>query len=111
MNRLRSGLRRASFIICLAYAYGAILGVIGLVWEWMFQPVLPSWKWWQFLLAPLAIGLIALALEGVGQLIRKSFGTDNANAPKWKRNLGLLVIFVLMTALVLGPAFYRIAHQ
>jgi len=59
-------------------------------------------------LAPLGIGLVALALEGVGTLITRG---DDVRHPLWKRSARVLVVFLFLIAVVLGPALYNIGHQ
>ena len=69
---------------------------------------LPTWEWWKYLLAPLGIGLIALALERIGHQIARG---DDVKHPLWKRSMRMLVLFLVMTAFILGRAMYRIGHQ
>ena len=102
----RSGL----FIVGLIYLYGLVLGALGLGWQWMVHDKFPNWNWWQFLLAPFAIGTIAASLEKSGEYLVNGFSFYKKEQPKWKRKLGLFFLFLVMTALVLGPAFYQIRH-
>jgi len=91
----------------VAYAYGALLGLFALAWDWLVRDSLPNLQWWQWLLAPLGIGLAAMALEGIGTLITK--GDDIAH-PTWNRAIRVVALFVVLAALILIPTFYGIAN-
>lgn len=94
MTDLHSIARPILSIAVVAYVYGAILGAFAAVWEWLFREGLPSWEWWQYLLAPLGIGFVALALEGVGTLVMKG---DDVRQPLWKRSARVLVVFLILS--------------
>ena len=97
--------------VAVAYVYGVFLGAFALAWEWAFRDGLPKWTWWQYLLAPLGIGFLALMLEAFWTLVMKLIGPDRVTDPHWKRAGRMMVVFLLMTAFILGPGFYKIAHQ
>ena len=103
--------RRVGVFIAVAYVYGLFLGVFALAWESAFRDGLPKWTWWQYLLAPLGIGFLAVVLEAFWMLVSKVIGRDHVSDPLWKRAGRMMVIFLLMTAFILGPGFYKIAHQ
>jgi len=94
-------------VAVVAYIYGLILGLCALAWYWFSGEGLPDWKWWHYLLAPLGIGLAALALEGIGTLITKG---DDVKHPLWKRSARMLVLVLFGLIVVFGPALYKIAH-
>ena len=50
--------------IGILYAYGVFLGVIGVALNWFWDHGVPQLRWWQYLLAALAIGSMAFAVEG-----------------------------------------------
>ncbi len=90
--------------------YGVVLAVIALAWDLLtVTPIrLPEMEWWQYLLAPFGIGLVAFALEWVGTQLTKG---DDVAHPLWKRLPKLLVMFLFLIALILGPAIYKTFFQ
>ena len=103
--------RSVIVFVTVAYVYGLLLGVFALAWELAFRDGLPKWTWWQYLLAPLGIGVLALILEAFWTLVMKVIGPDHVTDPLWKRAGRMMAVFLLMTAFILGPGFYKIAHQ
>lgn len=95
-------------LFAVAYVYGVFLGVIALVLHGSVRGGLPRWELWQYLLVPLGGGLIALTLEAIGFFIANG---DDTRRPFWKRVPRLLVVFLFPSAVILGPVFYKIAHQ
>jgi hypothetical protein len=98
--------RRALAFAGVAYIYGIVLVAIALAWDLLTvsQHRLPELEWWQYLLAPLGIGLGAFALEWIGTQLTKG---DDVAHPLWKRVPRLLVMFLFLFALILGPVFYK----
>ncbi len=96
--------------IGLVYAYGAFLGVVGLVFSWLWDRGIPQLQWWQFLLAPFAIGLAAAALEGLGTFCASGF-TFGQTESKARLIVGKVAIIVLLLVLLLGIPMYKISHQ
>jgi len=94
-----------------AYGYGLVLGSFALAWDWLVRNRVPSLEWWQYILAPFAIGLIALLLEAAGTSVGRMFGEGEDGQPKWKHAAALIVMFLLMAALMLGPAFYQLSSH
>ncbi len=111
MTESRTLIRCGLFVVGLVYLYGLVLGALWLGWQWFVNDNLPKWNWWQFLLAPLAIGAIAAALEKFGEFLANGFTFSKETQPRWKKNLALLILFIFLAALVLGPAFYQIGHR
>lgn len=96
--------------IGILYAYGAFLGAIGLAWSWLGDRGVPQLLWWQYLLAPFAIGAAAFALEGIGTFCADGF-TFGYTESKARLVAGKVALVVLLLALLLGWPMYRIAHQ
>ena len=93
----------------ILYAYGAFLGVIGVAWSWLGDRSVPQLLWWQYLLAPFAIGAVAFALEGLGTYCAGGF-TFGHTESKVRLAAGKAAIVVLLVTLLLGWPMYRIAH-
>jgi hypothetical protein len=102
--------KRCLFIVAFLYTLGAIYGGINLLFKLPFRPTLPNWEWWQYLLAPLGIGVIAVVFEGLFDLVLRPFGINQPGTPKWRQSLGVLVLLLLMALMIIGSAFYQIAH-
>jgi len=98
-------------VIALAYLYGLVVGGLVLASAWLFRDQLPALEWWQYLLAPLGLGFTALALEGLGEIIAGARGKDHPDVPPWKRSIELVIVFVLLAALILGPAIYNVGSS
>jgi hypothetical protein len=97
--------------VVMAYGYGLVLGSFALAWDWLVRDRVPSLEWWQYIFAPLAIGLIALLLEAAGISVGRIFGEGESDQPKWKHAAALIVMFLLMATLMLGPAFYQLSSH
>lgn len=108
MNESRSWFRLGLFGIAVAYIYGAILGGAELAWQGLLKHRLPDWEWWQYALAPLAIGLVAAGLEVLGEYLNNSFTLQSPVPYKWRRYLGGITLVLFLILLVLGPALYTI---
>jgi hypothetical protein len=94
----------------LAYASGLVLGALALLWHVSFRDGLPQMTWWQWLLAPLGIGLLSIGGEWVVQKLQDITGFGAVGQTRGKRVLHLLILFLVLALLILGPAFYNIAH-
>jgi hypothetical protein len=103
----RPVLKLGGYLTGLAYFYGLILGGISLAWQVLFRDGLPSLSWWQWLLAPLAIGGAAMCGEWLVQKVQDTTGFGNYGQSKSKRVLHLLILFVFLSALIIGPALYK----
>lgn len=105
--RLVSG--HACALVGMVYAYGTFLGTIGLVWSWFWDRGMPQLQWGQFLLAPFAIGVTALALEGLGSFCGRGFTLGHTES--WMRlAAGKIVIVILLLALHVGWPMYQISQ-
>lgn len=99
-------------MVGIIYAYGVVLGCVGLAWNWISggQDV-PSLEWWQLVVAPLVIGGVAYVLESFGTLLSGMFGEGQSDQPRWKYAVALLVLFLVLALVILGPAFYQLSSQ
>jgi hypothetical protein len=97
-------------LLGLAYFYGALLGGAGLFWETPFRDGPPRWAWWQYLVAPLCIGLVAIGVEWLVQKLQERTGSGAPGLPAARRALHLIALFVILALLIAGPAVYKIAN-
>jgi len=87
--------------IAFVYGYGALLGAFTFAWSWITDGGLPQLRWWQFLLAPLAIGLVALVLEAVGIFLSNGFSLERVESAS-RLTAGKVALVAVMLLLVLG---------
>jgi hypothetical protein len=97
-------------IVGIVYVYGAILGIIGFAWSWFSDYDLPRLEWWQFVLAPLAIGVVALAVEALGTFVASGF-TFGHTESRSRLMAGKVAFVLLLLALLVGLPMYQISHQ
>lgn len=95
----------------MAYGYGIVLSCFALAWDWLVRDRVPSLEWWQYILAPFAVGLTALLLEAAGTAVARMFGEGESDQPKWKHAAALFAMFLLMATLTLGPVFYQLSSH
>lgn len=95
--------------IGILYAYGVFLGCIGVAWNWLWNRGMPGLLWWQFLLAPFAIGAAAFALEGMVAFCSGGF-TLGHTASLTRRLAGKVFLVVLLVMLLLGWPMYSVSH-
>ncbi|MBK7014038.1 MAG: hypothetical protein IPH39_00345 [Sulfuritalea sp.] len=93
-------------LLALAYIYGLLLSVFGAAGLLLNGVAFPQWTWWQYLLAPLGAGLIALAAEALFQPIQKVLiDPDKKSDPIWKRaaraSILIAILFGGLMALVI----------
>lgn len=100
----------ASAFIGILYAYGVFLGVIGVAWSWFGDRSLLQLLWWQYLLAPFAIGAVAFAVEGLGTFCAGGFTVGHTES-QVRLAAGKAAIVVLLVTLLFGLPMYRIAHS
>lgn len=86
------------------YVYGFFVGVILLGWSLAMDRRLPVMPWWALVLAPLAIGLAALASEVLGEFLFNGFSPEPVES-KARQLLGraVLSVLVLLTAVYGWP--------
>jgi hypothetical protein len=97
--------QRAKFfmsLLALAYFYGLLLSAFGAAGLLLKGETFPQWTWWQYLLAPLGAGLVALAAEALFQPIQKVLiDPDKKTDPVWKRLArASILIFILFGGLM-----------
>jgi hypothetical protein len=97
---MRTGVHRACLIIGVLYAFGAFVAVTGLGWSWLVGRDIPLYSWWQWLLAPLAIGAAALAIEGLGTFVLGGFTFDQTES-KARLVAGKVAFIVLLLVLLI----------
>ena len=103
-------LRSFGRLLALAYFYGAILGAFALVWDIAFRDGPPKWALWQYLAAPLGIGLFALGGEWLVEKIQSTTGFGQSGVSRGRHALHLVILFVVLALLIIGPAMYKVAH-
>jgi hypothetical protein len=94
-----------------AYAYGLLLGGLSLAWRLLSQNGVPQMLWWQWLLAPLGIGCVALVVEWSFQVLQDRTGFGAETHSRSTKFLHLVVLITVFAALIIGPAIYGIAHS
>ena len=87
-------LQGVGLIIALVYFYGFVLGALYLLQAWAFGK-LPQWAWWQFVLAPFALGSAALAIEWVFEPLSNRSTKWHLSVPQWKKALFLLFLLFI----------------
>jgi hypothetical protein len=109
-HAVRISFRSIGGLVALAYFYGAILGVFALAWDIVFRDGPPKWAWWQFLLAPLAIGFFAMGGEWIVEKVQSSTGFGQSGVSPSRHALHLVILFVVLALLIIGPAMYKVAR-
>jgi hypothetical protein len=99
----------AGAIVAVAYAYGAVLGCLSLLWSRAVGRGMPQLEWWQYLLAPLAIGAVAFVLEAVGSFIANGF-TSGQTASSARLTAGKVALIALLVLLLVGWPMFQIAQ-
>ena len=95
--------------VAFIYGYGALLGAFSLVWSWIAGRDISQLTWWQYLLAPLAIGLSALVLEALGTFLSNGFSIEPANSAR--RTAGSVALVVVVLLLVIGWPIYHMSQS
>ena len=108
---VRSKPRFLVFMVGAVYAYGVLLGSLGLVWQLVIGKGFPHWVWWQFLLAPLGIGATAACGEWLFEKVQSTTGFGAVGQSRGKRFAHLLLLAAVLAALVIGSGIYNIAAQ
>ena len=100
----------AGAIVAVAYGYGLLLGSFSLLWSWAVGRGAPQLEWWQYLLAPLAIGAAAFVLEAVAIFLLNGFAFVPA-ASASRLAAGKVALVVLFVLLLVGWPMYQISRQ
>ena len=100
----------AGAIVAVAYAYGAMLGCLSLLWSWAVGRGMPQLEWWQYLLAPFAMGAAAFVLEAAGTFLANGFTSGQA-ASSARLTAGKVALVALLVLLLVGWPMYQIAQQ
>lgn len=97
-------------IVAVAYGYGLLLGSLSLLWSWTVGRGAPQLVWWQYLLAPLAIGAAAFVLEAVATFFMNGFAFEKS-ASASRLAAGKVAFVVLLVLLLVGWPMYQISQQ
>ena len=92
---------RAVALLGAVYAYG-LLALLLQAWPFLFGIELPSLDWWQWLLAPLACGFLAILFEWLTE--RGAVAARGQNGERFRLLAGVSVIALLL--LVCGAILY-----
>ncbi len=100
------GLRFSLYAIAGLFAYGLFLillwGGLDILTKWRL-PELSRFSWWQILIAPLVIGVVALLAEVAFLPVQKYvIEPDYVTDPAWKRGLKALFLILLLFGLLFG---------
>lgn len=88
------------------FAYGLLVMVVSGGLDALLNWRLPDFShlaWWQILIAPVAIGAVALAIEAALLPVQKYvIEPDRVTDPVWKRGLKAFFIIALLFGLMFG---------
>jgi hypothetical protein len=87
--------------VAFIYAYGALLGACLLGWSVIAGNNKPKLEWWEWLAAPLAVGITALMLEALWEFLSNGFSVRPSDS-KMRTALGNLAVVILLLLLVIG---------
>ena len=110
IHRMRPFPTHAGAIVAVAYAYGLVLGCLSLLWSWAVGRGMPQLEWWQYLLAPFAMGAAAFVLEAAGTFLANGFTSGQA-ASSARLTAGKVALVALLVLLLVGWPMYQIAQQ
>ncbi len=85
------------------------IGVTSLAPYWFGGHGTPKLTWWQYLLAPLAMGAVGFALEAIGTFCGSGF-TFGHTASHTRVVAGKFAIVALLIVLVIGWPMYELSH-
>lgn len=100
MLYIRRRLQGVGLIFAFVYFYGLVLGALYLLQAWAFGK-LPHWPWWQFALAPFALGAVAIAVEWLVGLLPKRSPSWHSSIPQWKKALFLVFLVLAVVGFIL----------
>ncbi len=101
--------RNAIAFLAFTYAFGTVLGVIGFVMSAFGNRGHYDLQWWEFLLAPFAIGGAALMAEAIGTFCASGFNFGHTASPT-RQLAGKITIIALLIALVIGWPMYKLSR-
>lgn len=73
------------------------------------REALPGMTWWQWILAPLALGGAAMGGEWLVQTLQNRTGLGDYGHSRSKRLIHLALLFALLAVFAAGTAVYRVA--
>ena len=85
--------------VALLYVYGAVVGGLLFVSDVEPHRNLPDLSWWQYALAPLALGLGYVLLEA---LVTRIGDADRVTDPLWKRAIKLSAMLAIVGGAIVG---------
>ena len=106
---LRRPLKAAVCQAGLAYVYGLVIGGLSMAVQLLSREALPGMTWWQWILAPLALGDAAMGGELLVQTLQNRTGLGDYGHSRSKRLIHLALLFALLAAFAAGTALYRLA--
>lgn len=112
MKLTEAGLVRKSFtLVCAMYLIGTVLysGLLG--WKLFADGIIPDREWWQHLLAPFVIAFAWLAIEAIGNFVGNGFTFNDVTQTKWRRKAGIIGMFFLLAAVLIGIPLYQISKS
>ena len=70
--------------LAFCFVYGLVVGVFFLI-PGLIVGKLPQWSWWQCLLAPLSIGIVAVAGEFLVEPLRRRGQERAGQVSRWRK--------------------------
>lgn len=105
--RATKGAKFVMSLLAMAYFYGLILAAFSVAGLLLSGDAFPGWPWWQYILAPLAAGLIALAAEALFLPIQKALiDPDKKTDPLWKRGARAGVLIAILFGGLMALVIY-----
>ncbi|MBI3774469.1 MAG: hypothetical protein HY273_02765 [Gammaproteobacteria bacterium] len=106
--RFPQGIRFIFTFLVGAYAYGSVIALLGVAAMLIKGEAFPAWVWWQCLVAPLAVGFFALALEAAFLPLQKILiDSDRVDHQIWKRGLRAVILIAILFGGMMALVIYR----
>jgi hypothetical protein len=99
--------KTALLILATCYLIGLIAGAFLIVPIYLFKGHWPEWTWWQYLLAPLALGLLQLVGEWLLHRPAAKFAAWHGPISQWKKAMFLVLLVVGVVAFLFIEAWVR----